>query len=318
MIYKENFKISTISWLSTLDGGGYVCHFYEPESVDELVELCRGFNKNGLDYDLIGHTSNTLYLKDYVCERMVSTRKLTKYEFADEYISCQCGVSVRQLSLSAIDSGIKGFEGLIDLPGTVGSAIYGHATCYGCDLSQLLEEATVLTDEGQVITVDQKWFGFKKRSSVLKRNERKGVILTLKFRRQNGNPEELKKIAEGNHEKRRSTQPEANNSLGSIFRNEGKPTLLYKLLNLISFVYGILLRFLGYSLDNIKDKRNNLVFTLLGARDVEPYVRRWNWFQWRDERAHELFWKYVQLHRRLFTRSDFEIEIKHNSNFKIP
>ena len=318
MIYKENYKISAISWLSTLNGGGYICHFYEPESVDELVNLCRGFNKEGHNYDLIGHTSNTLYLKDYVCERMVSTRKLTKYVFTPDYVNCQCGVSVRQLSLAAIDAGIKGFEGLIDLPGTVGSAIYGHATCYGCDLSQLLVEATVVTDEGQVITVGPDWFDFKKRSSVLKRNEKKGVIITLKFRRQNDNPEELKKKAELNHEKRKSTQPEAKNSLGSIFGNEGKPTLLYKVLNLISYFYGIILRLLGYSLDKIRDKRNHLVFALLGARDVEPYVRRWNWYQWSDERAHDLFWKYVQLHQRLFTRSIFEIEIKHNSNFRIP
>lgn len=318
MIIKENLQINSVSWLSMPCLNGVAKRFYEPESVEELIDLCSSFFINGLSFDLIGHTSNTLYTKGYICERMVSTRKLTQYEFTKDYIYCQCGVSVRQLALVATNEGINGFEGLIDLPGTVASAIYGHATCYGCDLSQLLLEATVLTDDGLVITVNPDWFGFTERSSVLKRKEKKGVILELKLKKSKGNPEELKRLALKNHELRKNTQPEAKNSLGSIFRNEGHPTFLYYVLNSISYFYGIFFRLLGKSTDIIKEKRKHLIFTFLGAKDIESYVRRWNWYQWRDEQSHELFWKYVQLHRRLFSRSDFEIEIKHNSNFKIP
>lgn len=192
----NNYKLSSISWISTLNGVGRANHFYEPESIEELSNLCREFYEKGIDFDLIGHTSNTLYTPNYVCEHMVSTRRLKTFEIKEDCIVCQCGASVRQLSLALIAAGIKGLEGTIDLPGTIASAIYGHATCYGTDVSKLLVEATVLTSDGNIIVVKPEWFKFGHRSSVLKRGEKKGVILTVVLRRENGNSVELKAIAD--------------------------------------------------------------------------------------------------------------------------
>lgn len=312
MIKKNNVPLSDISWLSTLPSEGMVDSFFEPETSEELISLCSSFYKEGLDFDLIGHTSNTLYIHDYRCERMVSTRKLKKFVIGEDVIKCQCGTSVRQLALAAINAGICGFEGLIDLPGTVASAIYGHATCYNCDISSLLINATVLTDDGNLLVVTPEWFYFKQRSSILKRNEKKAVIVSVVLKRINGDSVELKSIADNNHATRQSTQPEAKNSLGSIFCEEGRPSVLNRFLGLITLFYGALLRLTNHKQEVIAEKRNHLKFVLLGAKDVEPYVRRWNWYQWRDENSHKLFWKYVHLHNKLFTKSEFEIEIKQN------
>jgi len=247
---------------------------------------------------------------------MVSTRKLTKYDIKENCIVCCCGASVKSLSLTAIRQGIKGFEGLVDLPGTVAASLYGNAGCYGCALSNLLVEATVLTEKGEVKTVGAEWFGFSHRSSSLKRGEKKAIILTATLRRENGNEEELKAKSEFNHALRKSTQPEAKNSLGSIFANTGKRTFLNYCITTITLIYSIVLRLLGNNKQKTQDKKKKLTFALLRAGDVEPYVCGWNWYQWKDERAHLLFWKYVSLHQRMFTCSDFEIEIKNNSKNK--
>lgn len=313
MILKRNRSIGEISWLSTLKGGS-VSLFYEPETVTEFENLCVDFFSNGYTFDLIGHTSNILYAQDYVCERMVSTRKLNHFEIKADCIVCECGTSVRALSLAAIDAGIKGFEGLINLPGTVAAAVYGNAGCYGCSVSSLLKEATILNSDGTKSDVTPDWFLFSKRSSVLKRGEKKAVVLTLVLRREDGDALALKKIAERNHAHRKATQPEPKNSLGSIFANIGNPTMLNRLLSVSSTLYAYLLKVFGYSEQQIKEKRKSFIFSLLGARDVEPYVRTWNWYQWRDEKSHALFWKYVRLHRLMFTQSDFEIEIKQNNS----
>lgn len=318
MNIKRNQPIGVVSWLATLKGTGYVASFYEPDTVLELENLCADFFSKGLVYDLIGHTSNTLYTPDYVCERMVSTRKLNHFEIKDDCIVCECGTSVRALSLAAVDAGIKGFEGLTDLPGTVAAAVYGNAGCYDCSVSRLLKEAIVLCHDGTKKKVEPEWFGFSKRSSVLKRGEKKAVILSLVLRREDGDIKVLKEVAERNHANRRATQPEPKNSLGSIFANSGSPTLLNRILSLVSRLYVFLLKLLGNNEQQIKVKKKIFIFTLLGARDIVPYVRTWNWFQWRDEQAYMLFWKYVRLHRRLFTKSDFEIEIKHNNSFEMP
>lgn len=314
----KNHNIGVISWISTLPGGGKIQYYYEPETLCELEELCGDFYLQGYEFDLIGHTSNTLYMQDYGCVRMVSTRKLNKFKIRETEIFCECGTSVRQLSLAAIENGIKGYDGLIDLPGTVAASVYGNAGCYGCSISKQLKEATILTEKGEVLKVGPEWFAFRERSSALKRGDKKAIILSLLLVREEGEVEELRALAERNHRTRRATQPESKNSLGSIFSDSGKPTILYWVITAISKIYEIILHFIGKNKEIIAKKRKHLTFVLLGAADVEPYVRQWNWYQWQDARAHQLFWKYVNLHRRMFTRSEFEIEIKHNPNFKIP
>ncbi len=318
MNIKYNQKIRSVSWLSSLNGKGHISTLYEPVTIQELEELCTTLFAQNLTFDLIGHTSNTLYEPDYVCERMVSTRKLNRFEINENGIICECGTSVRALSLAAIEAGIKGFEGLIDLPGTVGAAVYGNAGCYGCSISSLLKEAVILNSNGHKENVTSEWFGYNKRSSVLKRGEERAVILKVVLRRENGDINRIKEQANLNHTKRKHTQPESKNSLGSIFANSGGPTKLNRLLTIVTTPYALILKFAGYKEQTIREKRKKIIFALLGASDVEPYVHTWNWYQWRDEQSYVLFWKFVKLHQRMFTRSDFEIEIKHNRNFIIP
>ena len=310
MIIKTNHSIAKTSWLASYNGNGEASYYYEPESLDELIELCSELYRSNQQFDLVGHTTNTLYIDGYSCENLITTRKLSGFEIYDDFIACQCGVSVRKLALNAVDNGIEGFEGLIDLPGTVAAAIYGHASCYECDISSLLVEAQILTTDGKIQTVTPEWFEFTHRSSALKKGEKKAVILSLKLKCKRGDSGELKKIAEINHTKRITSQPEAKNSLGSIFRDQGRPTFLNYCISLIIKAYTIILRFVKCSDEQIDRRCKHLIFCLLGATDIEPYVKYWNWYQWNDEKSHRLFWKFVRLHKLLFTRSVFEIEIK--------
>ena len=182
----------------------------------------------------------------------------------------------------------------------------------------MLKECTILSSDGKIERVNPKWFAFSERSSVLKRGEKYAIILSVVLRRENGNKRELEEIARQNHSTRRGTQPESRNSLGSIYAYSGKKTFLYRCIAAITKIYAIVLKTFGYNKELLESKRKHLTFVILGATDVEPYVRQWNWYQWQDEKSYELFWKYDKLHRLMFTDSEFEIEIKHNNNFKIP
>ena len=62
--------------------------------------------------------------------------------------------------------------------------------------------------------------------------------------------------------------------------------------------------------NQIKKLKINFILRILGAKDLAPYVYGWNRFIWKDEKAHILFWKFHNLHMKLFKNSDFEIEIK--------
>jgi UDP-N-acetylmuramate dehydrogenase len=112
--------------------------FYEPESKEELTSLCRDLYKRKEDFLIIGHTSNIYFTPDYHANIIVSTRKVKDINISDDSINVDCGVSVRSLSRRMVDLGIKGFYGLIDLPGTVGAAVYGNASCFNCSITKLL------------------------------------------------------------------------------------------------------------------------------------------------------------------------------------
>lgn len=258
-------------------------------------------------------------MPDYSVERMVSTRKLKKFEEREKCIYAECGVSVKQLAQYCVEHGIKGYEGLVDLPGTVAASVYGNASCYGCSIAKNLIEAEVLEPAGNIVKLTNDDLKFQKRSSAFKRGERKGIILSVLLSKEYGDEAQIKHQAEKNHKTRKETQPGPRNSLGSIFANSGKRTILNLILSMVCKAYGILLRLIGNKQEVINKRKKKLLFTLLGASDVEPYVLSWNWYQWQDEYSHVAFWKYVRQHKRMFTKSEFEIEIKQNIiNSKIP
>lgn len=309
MIERHSVPIASIARVAPSDVGT-VGTLYEPESARELERLCRHLVAQQLLFDLVGHTSNILYTSGYNAERMVSTRKADHYEIRDDAIVCECGANVRLLAADAIQAGCKGFEGLVDLPGTVGSALYGNAGCYDCSISALLTEATLLMPDGRVETVSPEWFKFTQRSSVLKRQEKHAIILTATLRRENGDAAVLRQKADENHRKRRFSQPGPKNGLGSVFGNSGEPTPLQERMDGIYHRFEKLFHWDEADIKTQREKKAHLALRLLGDKSLLPYVRTWNWYQWNDDNAHMLFWKYVRLHRQMFTRSDFEIEIK--------
>ena len=183
MAIKYNIPIYDVSWLNHSNGGGKIGTFYEPETKEELIEFCHSLYKAGKQFDLIGHTSNIYFLPDYSVDIMVSTRRVKSVDEKDDCIVCDCGVPVSKLSRQMVNEGVKGFEGLIDLPGTVAASVYGNASCYGCSINQILESFEILRPDGKVETQTPEFLKMRKRSTTLKRGELEGVILSVRLRK---------------------------------------------------------------------------------------------------------------------------------------
>ena len=104
-----------------------------------------------------------------------------------------------------VKRGFKGFEGLIDLPGTIGGAVVNNSGCYGSQISDLLLGAKLLLPNGVVRCLSPQELAFTIRSSSLKRGEVKGIILSVTLRLVNGDPDELMKLADKAHQDRLRT-----------------------------------------------------------------------------------------------------------------
>lgn len=309
MKIRNNIPLYSICWLNHAQGG-MIGKYYEPESREELEKLCRSLYKQRKMFDLIGHTSNIYFLPSYSCDIMVSTRKVKNIYLNEDSIVADCGVSVARLAIEMVKTGIEGFEGLIDLPGTVGAAVYGNASCYGCSINQMLISLEMLRPDGSVVTLKTDDLYLTKRSSALKRGELGGVILSATLRKKQGNPVLLQQLAVKNHKKRLETQPGPKDNLGSIYYNSEGWSMFSILPRGIVAIYGILLKIAGLCKDNIKEKKKRALLVVLGGKRVIPYFYGWNRYIWSDEQSHKLFWKYHRLHQLMFKNSTFEIEIK--------
>lgn len=311
MNIRYNIPVYDICWLNHAQGG-MIGTFYEPENLEELKNICSILYQESKNFDLIGHTSNIYFLPDYSVDNMVSTRKCNNIVEESDSIVCDCGASVAKLSRQMVDKGIKGFEGLIDLPGTVGAAVYGNASCYGCSINSLLVSFDLLKPGGYITTMFLEDLKLSKRSSALKRHEIEGVILSVKLKKEQGDAILLKEMAAKNHHSRKVTQPSPKDNLGSIYASKQIKTPIGLIVNGIAKVCGLFYGLNGKNKKQVKDKQKEIALSLLRARDLLPYVYGWNRYIWKDELAHSLFWKFDRIRRLLYKNNEFEIEIKRN------
>ncbi|HYH04953.1 MAG TPA: UDP-N-acetylmuramate dehydrogenase, partial [Bacillota bacterium] len=131
---------------------------------------------------------------------------------------CEAGTSLTRLSREAADRGLGGLEFACGIPGTVGAAIAINAGAHGGEIGKLVEKVTVLTPEGEQITLSGEEIRFAyRRSSLL---EKKVLVLGSTIRL---NPVKditaMRNTIQTYLAKRRTSQPLEYPNAGSVFRN---------------------------------------------------------------------------------------------------
>lgn len=168
MIVQKEINTYKVSWLNHCEGGK-IREFYVPETKDELIDLIRSFQVRKVSYIVVGHTSNIYFSPNFSCDICITTRKVKNCNLFDNYVVCDCGVTVSSFSSAMVDKGYVGFEGLIDLPGTVAGAVYGNSSCFACSINDLVEEVEILDDDGVIKYISREELGMSERSTVFKR-----------------------------------------------------------------------------------------------------------------------------------------------------
>jgi len=112
---------------------------------------------------------------------------------------------------------LAGLEWAAAVPGTIGGAVYGNAGAFGGDMAGNLIHAELLTEHGrETWPVEKMEYGY--RTSVLKRQTLKYVVLWADLRLEHSQKEIVSvKISEFS-ERRKATQPPGA-SMGSMFKN---------------------------------------------------------------------------------------------------
>ena len=127
-------------------------------------------------------------------------------------------------------------------------------------------------------------------------NEMNWGGITVTLRKENGDADQLRLLAEQCHERRKQTQPPANDNLGSIYSNKHELTPIGFVIKGIAKIIATLYGLTGQSRNKIKKKQQEIMLILSGGKDLIPYVYSWNRYIWKDKRSHELFWKFHHIH----------------------
>jgi UDP-N-acetylenolpyruvoylglucosamine reductase len=206
----------SLARLTTLRAGGAAELFARPGSEDELVELLRWADGEGLAVEVVGSGSNLLVADSGVRGLVLKLAgELTTIQRAGTRIVCGGGVRLPSAAAKVAGWGLAGLEFGINIPGTVGGAVRMNANAYGGELAKVLEWVRVCS-AGGVERRPPERLGFEYRRSNLRPGE---VVSQASFALEEADPAGVKAILAGMREKRREAQPSGIKTFGSTFKN---------------------------------------------------------------------------------------------------
>ena len=205
-----------LSRLTTVRTGGAADWFARPRERDELVDVLRWAEAEGVTVGLIGSGSNLLVADDGFHGLAIKLDgDLATIERDGEQLLCGGGARLPSAAAKAAGWGLSGLEFGINIPGTAGGAVRMNANAYGGQLARVLEWVEVSTAAGSERRLPEQ-LGFSYRHSNLKPGE---VVSRANFRLQPGDPAEIRARLATMRERRRDAQPSGIKTFGSTFKN---------------------------------------------------------------------------------------------------
>ena len=204
--------------------GGPADLFAEPKDTEEIAALISAAKALKIPFFLMGNGSN-LVISDEGIEGLVIHLGETFSHIESEpdpndpekeLVRVTAGTLLTRLSSFATKSGLAGLEFASGIPGSVGGAVFMNAGAYDHDMSEVVEEVSCITKDGQVKTVRKEDLDFSYRNSVFMKEG--GIVTEALLSLSRGNAEEISSKVREYTEKRTKSQPLNFPSAGSMFK----------------------------------------------------------------------------------------------------
>ena len=312
IFFEENKDLKKITWIKR---GGKATIFIQPQTIHEFEQLLTFLSINQIKYDLFGGTSNLLCKETYNPAILISTLKINSFSFEDKFIDCDCGVQTSFLAKKCCEMGFSGFEGLVNLPGTVGGAICNNASAFNCAISDNLYSVTFLDDSGKKREIKKEFFKFGHRTSILKEKKLSGPTLPCRFIKKKTDID-LQAQAKKNTALRKQTQQSPLLNLGSIFTvnsirrlNKHDFSNTFKYFEYLCFMFWY--KYFGNK-RNLYRVYKNFILNITNYGYLTPYVsdKNINCFIWTDDNADAKFDDYCNFMRKYNKSKQLEIEVR--------
>jgi len=168
---------------------------------------------------ILGNGNNIILSKEYYQEEFIILNGcFNKIEANNTEIIAEAGSTLLQVSETALEHSLSGFEIFYDIPGSVGGAVVMNAGTKEGEIKDLLIKVRYLDlVDMQIKEMNNDNIGFGYRDSFFLRNADK-IVLKAWFHLKSGNFEEIKEKMEQTKQNRWAKQPREFPNCGSVFK----------------------------------------------------------------------------------------------------
>ena len=197
--------------------GGPADYFIQPSKIEEIRRIVAVCRECSTPYYIMGNGSNLLVGDKGFRGVIVQVFKQMSDVYADgERVYAQAGALLSKTAAVACEASLTGMEFASGIPGTLGGACVMNAGAYGGEMKDVLKEVTVLTDEGEFLTIPKEELELGYRTSVI---AKKGyIVIEAVLELKSGNADEIRAYMNELKEKRITKQPLEYPSAGSTFK----------------------------------------------------------------------------------------------------
>ena len=197
--------------------GGPADFFVTPKNYEELSGVLKCCAKYEMPCYIMGNGSNLL-VSDQGYRGVVIQlfRQLNDIQCEGNVIRTQAGALLSAVANRALEEKLTGFEFAAGIPGTLGGACVMNAGAYGGEMKDVLKSVTVLTREGERITLQKNELELGYRTSIIAKKDY--IVLEAEIELETGDAEEIKAVMDDLKERRTTKQPLEYPSAGSTFK----------------------------------------------------------------------------------------------------
>ena len=197
--------------------GGPAKYFVIPETKEEVKEIIACCKNADMPYYILGNGSNLLVSdKGYEGVVIQIFKNMNQITLDGDTITSQAGAILSSVANKALDAGLTGFEFAAGIPGTLGGACVMNAGAYGGEMKDVLASVTVLTPEGDFLTIPKEELELGYRTSIIAKKNY--IVLEAKIKLTKGEKEAIKARMDELKVQRTTKQPLEYPSAGSTFK----------------------------------------------------------------------------------------------------
>lgn len=202
---------------TTFRVGGPADLFVSPNSVEEVCKVTALCREEGVQYYIMGNGSNLLVSdQGYRGVIIQFYKEMNDISVEGTLLRAQAGALLSAVANRALSESLTGFEFAAGIPGTLGGACVMNAGAYGGEMKDVLKAVTVLTQEGEVLTLSNEELELGYRTSVIARKHY--IVLEAEIALSEGKKEEIQAVMDDLKERRITKQPLEYPSAGSTFK----------------------------------------------------------------------------------------------------